>query len=340
MLVHEFAPTFLPLEERRAQEGMGSFAGGIIANAILLLVLIFGKSTESATPLQRSATRILLVAPNVVTPELVTPKALTKRALTDALPKLLERQMIAARAKPRKATFELPEQVKSPHSVAPMVEAPLLRAATAIPLATSLPLPVAAPILAPPKPVIGSFSEASAQVSSKKLEQSTKLVAEVGGFSSASESRTKRGAATGVPAQVSDSGFGALKAEARGATQRGSSGVVSAGFDTSTLAPLRERKSVNAAVDINMKAVEILGKPRPLYTEEARRLRIEGEVLLRILFGADGKLKVQAVISGLGHGLDESAVLSATQIQFRPATQNGQAVDQTATVRVRFQLAE
>ena len=94
------------------------------------------------------------------------------------------------------------------------------------------------------------------------------------------------------------------------------------------------------SVEANTKAVEILGKTRPMYTEAARRLRIEGEVLLRILFGADGKLKVQSIMSGLGHGLDENAALSAAQIQFRPATQNGQAVDQTAIIRVRFQLAE
>lgn len=94
------------------------------------------------------------------------------------------------------------------------------------------------------------------------------------------------------------------------------------------------------SAEFNTKAVEILGKPRPLYTEEARRLRIEGAVLLRILFGADGRLRVQSIVRGLGHGLDENAALAASQIQFRPATQNGQAIDQSAVIRVQFQLAE
>ena len=86
-------------------------------------------------------------------------------------------------------------------------------------------------------------------------------------------------------------------------------------------------------------AVEILSKPRPLYTEEARRLRIEGEVLLEVLFTATGTAQVQRILRGLGHGLDESAATSATQIQFRPAQRAGQPVDQTATVHITFQLA-
>jgi TonB family protein len=86
-------------------------------------------------------------------------------------------------------------------------------------------------------------------------------------------------------------------------------------------------------------AVEILSKPRPLYTEEARRLRIEGEVLLEVLFTASGHARVERILSGLGHGLDEAATASATQIQFRPALRAGQPIDQTAIVHITFQLA-
>ena len=139
--------------------------------------------------------------------------------------------------------------------------------------------------------------------------------------------------------QVSDSGFGSTE---RSVVQKKATGagVTSGSFDASLVAASSSRKSVANTAVPDTKAVEILGKTRPLYTEEARRLRIEGEVSLRILFGADGKLRVQSIVRGLGHGLDENAALAAAQIQFRPATQNGQAVDQTAVIRVRFQLAE
>jgi TonB family protein len=85
--------------------------------------------------------------------------------------------------------------------------------------------------------------------------------------------------------------------------------------------------------------VQILSKPNPVYTEEARKLRLEGEVLLEVAFPATGDCHVVRVVNGLGHGLDEAAVRAAQQIRFRPATRNGVPVDATATVHVVFQLA-
>ncbi len=110
-------------------------------------------------------------------------------------------------------------------------------------------------------------------------------------------------------------------------------------FDSSPGTSSRKGIERRQDPDSEFKPVEILSKPRPLYTEEARRFGIEGEVLVRILFGADGKLKVLSVVQGLGHGLDENAALAATQIQFRPAIKQGRAVEQAAVVRVQFQLA-
>lgn len=85
--------------------------------------------------------------------------------------------------------------------------------------------------------------------------------------------------------------------------------------------------------------VEIISKPRPVYTEEARSLRIEGEVVLEVLFVHSGELRVLRVLGGLGHGLDGAAVEAAEKIRFKPARRNGQPVDHTATLRVLFRLA-
>jgi TonB family protein len=85
--------------------------------------------------------------------------------------------------------------------------------------------------------------------------------------------------------------------------------------------------------------IEIVSKPRPLYTAEARRIRLEGEVVLEVRFQATGQPRVLRVVKGLGHGLDEEAVRAAEQIQFKPARREGHAVDYTATVRMVFQLA-
>jgi TonB family protein len=85
--------------------------------------------------------------------------------------------------------------------------------------------------------------------------------------------------------------------------------------------------------------VEITFKPNPVYTAEARSLKIEGEVVLEMSFGANGALQVNRVVSGLGHGLDEAAISAAKQIRFKPALRNGQPIDSVAIVHVKFQMA-
>ena len=86
-------------------------------------------------------------------------------------------------------------------------------------------------------------------------------------------------------------------------------------------------------------SVEITYKPQPVYTDEARRLKLEGEVLLEVMFGANGTLHVNRVVKGLGHGLDEAAMAAANKMRFKPALRNGLPMDSTAIVHVSFQMA-
>jgi TonB family protein len=85
--------------------------------------------------------------------------------------------------------------------------------------------------------------------------------------------------------------------------------------------------------------LEVLSKPPVQYTSEARQLRVEGDVILRVTFTASGQVLIKGVVHGLGHGLDEEARRVAEQIRFRPATRNGQAVDMTTNITITFQLA-
>ncbi len=84
---------------------------------------------------------------------------------------------------------------------------------------------------------------------------------------------------------------------------------------------------------------EIISKPVPVYTQEARSLRIQGEVLLEVVLQASGNLHVVRVVRGLGHGLDDNAVKAAEQIRFKPATKDGQPADSTVVLHIIFQLA-
>lgn len=87
------------------------------------------------------------------------------------------------------------------------------------------------------------------------------------------------------------------------------------------------------------RSVEIVSKPTPRYTEEARRLGLEGEVLLRVQFLTSGEVRVLRVVQGLGHGLDEQAMHAAEKIKFKPAEHDGQQIDSEATVHIIFELA-
>jgi TonB family protein len=84
---------------------------------------------------------------------------------------------------------------------------------------------------------------------------------------------------------------------------------------------------------------EITFKPRPVYTDEGRQLKIEGEVLLDVVFSASGQIRIVKVVRGLGHGLDESAVHAAEKIQFKPAQKDGHPADFEAVLHIEFQLA-
>ena len=85
--------------------------------------------------------------------------------------------------------------------------------------------------------------------------------------------------------------------------------------------------------------VEILFKPTPVYTEEARRLKVEGDVLLDVEFAATGAVSVLQVVRGLGHGLDEAATTAARQIRFKPAQTSGRPITFRTTVHIVFRLA-
>jgi TonB family protein len=95
-----------------------------------------------------------------------------------------------------------------------------------------------------------------------------------------------------------------------------------------------------ASAEAGVTPVEILTKPRPEYTAEGRDSKTEGEVVLDVVFRANGVVQVNRVISGLGHGLDESAIRAVQNIKFKPAERNAQPVDFPARVRIEFRLGD
>src|SRR5437870_11695847 len=124
------------------------------------------------------------------------------------------------------------------------------------------------------------------------------------------------GGANGARGVVASAGFG------NGVATGDNSGRVSAsrgtvrqsGFrDADVVAPSQPKPKAAESVAKTIPA-EITFKPRPAYTEEGRRLKVEGEVLIEVVFTATGQVRVQRVVQGLGHGLDESAIQAAQKI--------------------------
>jgi len=147
------------------------------------------------------------------------------------------------------------------------------------------------------------------------------------------------GGANGQRGIIASTGFGnGVAIPPSGGGKKGGT-VQTAGFaNTNDQVAQTPKKKVDDAPAVE--PVVILAKPRPVYSAEAIKLNLEGEVLLEVVFPASGgEVQVNRVVKGLGHGLDEAATRAAQQIKYKPALSNGHAVDFPAVVHIVFQIA-
>lgn len=79
-------------------------------------------------------------------------------------------------------------------------------------------------------------------------------------------------------------------------------------------------------------------KPEPEYSEEARKAKFQGAVLLAIVIEPDGSTSNLRVLRPLGLGLDEKAIEAVQKWKFRPSTKDGRPVRVSANVEVNFRL--
>ncbi|HEY6186549.1 MAG TPA: energy transducer TonB [Pyrinomonadaceae bacterium] len=84
--------------------------------------------------------------------------------------------------------------------------------------------------------------------------------------------------------------------------------------------------------------LKIKKKPNPEYTSEAKSGGIQGVVVLRVEFKADGTIGDIQTVRGLPRGLTEKAIEAARLIKFQPEMVNGQPTTKTLTVTYRFSL--
>jgi TonB family protein len=111
--------------------------------------------------------------------------------------------------------------------------------------------------------------------------------------------------------------------------------------DDGTLAHLLDKPTVTAFTtkEVDVKA-ELTARPEPKYTRDARRIGVQGLVVLKVLLLPDGKIDRVRVARPLPYGLTENAIFAACEIKFKPAMKAGQPVAQWATLEYGFRLAE
>jgi TonB family protein len=278
------------------------------------------------------------VPPRYVTTQLIFPSKLPPLHKTQPAPHPVEEL-------PRRIETQLPR----PEPVKPAVvhmETP------AMPTMPSAP---AAMVAAPAQPKVGLFASAKRSTPATNDHAPTiktggfgdplgvavnpnaarpASIAAIGKFENAPG--TGQGAASPHAGMVATGGFGSGLGNPPKGTGMGGGTVATAGFGGGTSSSAAPEPRIQ---QVHFSPPEVLSEPRPQYTQEARQLRIQGEITLQVRFGIDGKVEVLRVVSGLGHGLDQEAALVAEQIRFKPAVKDGQPTDHITYIHILFQLA-
>jgi len=280
----------------------------VVVHAVVLVLIVVTMGTPEKAPTPRMRPLTVFIAPvKLPSAAVVAPRLPEPPAPPRPMPEF-------ARAEAPKPLPIVPKPVEPPPP-------PIVPAA-----APAVERPIEKPEVQRP-PEVGLFE----RTNSARTSQTAAAVA-TGGFGSVAAS--PRDAANGLGA-VTTGGFGSGARAPRGPAN-GSGEVQTAGFDQRASATQPSVAALTKPID---RPVEIVFKPTPEYTDEARSARIEGTVSLELEFTAAGDVRVLRVVRGLGHGLDEAAERAALRIRFKPAQSDGRPVDSRATVHITFRLS-
>jgi len=348
------SPMFMSLERPQKAQRWGSFATSYVVQAIavtaLLVYTVIAPRVNLAT-----AKHVDLVNPESET----APKAAKAKQVRHAARAKLE----PALSPPVHPKIQAPVlQVQQPQRVRKVAEvAEIAQPQLAIPkfdskVLTSLPKTAskiiatntfgssAAPSLqkiAPIRVQTGGFGDPNG-VPGNAHGSNRSSIAATGAFDlpTGSGNGNGTGGSKGSRGTIASTGFGNGAATQPNVARTPQGHVQSSGFVNPTVTPSsddsRRAKATHPGVST---PVSIQSKPSPVYTSEARQLRVEGEVLLNVVFAADGQIRVLNVVRGLGHGLDEAAQRAAKGVRFSPAMRDGHPVDSNATLHIVFQLS-
>ncbi|HKH99037.1 MAG TPA: TonB family protein [Candidatus Sulfotelmatobacter sp.] len=332
------------LPERKINKQALATAYGLVTLAVLLLINIGLLVPEKLQLAQYHVTELIPMPSLRPEPEPVkteVPKIKPKLLPAVKLPVFETPKLVV----PREVRREAPQPVEAPKVVVNQFVAPQLKIAggarpqllhTGDFEGSSKPPTVNAPV---EKVQTGGFGDPNGLKGTGK--QAAKLyAASMGSFDMpvGAGQGNGSGGAKGIKGTVASADFGnGIANGGKGDGRSNGKGVSTGGFGSEQV--VHQGPKIAAPDSGNTTPVEITFKPNPVYTDEARSLKLEGEVLLEMSFAANGTLSVNRVVRGLGHGLDEAAIAAANKIRFKPALRNGQPVDSTVIVHVMFQMA-
>ena len=321
------------------------WATGFGVNSALVLFLLTISPTIRTAVENSGRSLVTLIDPRPVppAPQPVRRKTPPPPTVARAVKPLIRKSLpILPPPKPEPAKIvevEPPKLIAPQPSPAPIVKAEVLPARPAVreTVFESAPAANAMPTKAG-NVQTGTFGDPNGVPASATSRPGT-TIARVGSFDAAGSSGGTSGGSRAGNGAVTTGGFGSVGSGSGAGPAGGSPGSVhSAGFgqyvQKEPVAPHEVRPAQPAETP-----VEIVSKPKPAYTPEAREHRIEGEVQFEVLFSASGQVHIIRMLRGLGWGLDEHARDAANQIRFRPGTRNGVPVDMTATVHIVFELS-
>jgi len=332
------------LPERKINKRALATSYGLVTLVVLLFINLSLLLPEKLQLTQYHVTELIPMPALRPEPAPVKPKPEIKAKLLPAvkLPVFEQPKLVV----PREVRREAPQPVEAPKVVVNQFVAPVIKVAggarpqlvhTGDFGGSSQPPTVNAPI---EKVQTGGFGDPNGLPGTGK--QGAKLyAAALGSFDmpAGPGQGNGSGGAKGIKGTVASADFGSGIATAgKGDGRSNGKGVATGGFGSEQVVH-QGPKIAQADSGGLTTPVEITFKPNPVYTDEARSLKLEGEVLLEVSFSATGTLHVNRVVKGLGHGLDEAAMAAANKMRFKPALRNGQPVDSTAIVHVVFQMA-
>jgi len=109
-------------------------------------------------------------------------------------------------------------------------------------------------------------------------------------------------------------------------------GAIKADKQTVQITPL-EPVPINATLKPT-----ILYKEKATFTDRARQKKINGTVVLSVVFAASGQITQVSVVRGLPYGLTAQAILAAHKIRFQPALRDGLPVSVRGNLEFSFNI--